>query len=102
MKIATIWTRDAGLAVRFEHLTRHEVVADRAKLARPGHVSRTRLTQIVNLLNLAPDIQEEILFLPRVKSSSPSIPVNNMNTVPGSGTTLSRPTSSSPPKAVVN
>ena len=28
------------------------------------HVTRARLTQIINLLNLAPDIQEEVLFLP--------------------------------------
>jgi len=30
-------------------------------LARLGYVSRARITQIMNLLNLAPDIQEEIL-----------------------------------------
>lgn len=36
-----------------------------AGLARLGHVTRARVTQIMNLLNLAPDIQEEILFLPR-------------------------------------
>jgi hypothetical protein len=28
---------------------------------------RARVTQIMNLLNLAPDIQEEILFLPRTE-----------------------------------
>jgi len=28
-----------------------------------GQVSRSRITQMTNLLNLAPDIQEEILFL---------------------------------------
>ena len=32
-------------------------------LARLGQVSRARITQIMNLLNLAPDIQEAILFL---------------------------------------
>ena len=30
------------------------------------HMCRARLTQIMNLLNLAPDIQEAILFLPVV------------------------------------
>ena len=40
-------------------------VADYADLARPTHVSRARITQIMNLLHLAPDIQEAILFLPR-------------------------------------
>jgi len=34
-------------------------------LARLAHVSRARITQIMNLLLLAPDIQEAILFLPR-------------------------------------
>jgi len=33
-----------------------------------GHVSRPRVTQIMDLLHLAPDIQEAILFLPRVTS----------------------------------
>jgi len=44
-------------------------VADYAELARLGHVSRARVTQIMNLLNLAPDIQEELLFLPRTDGS---------------------------------
>lgn len=38
-------------------------LADQAELARLGHVTRARLTQNMNLLNLAPEIQEEILFL---------------------------------------
>jgi hypothetical protein len=42
-------------------------VADQAELARLGHVTRARVTQIMNLLNLAPGIQEAILFLPRVE-----------------------------------
>jgi hypothetical protein len=37
-----------------------------ADLARLSHVTRARLTQIMNLRLLAPDIQEQILFLPRV------------------------------------
>ena len=43
-------------------------IPDRADLARLGHVSRARVTQIMNLLHLAPAIQEELLFLPRVMS----------------------------------
>lgn len=57
-----------ALAIRFDNLIRDGVVADYAELARLGHVSRARITQIMNLLNLAPDIQEEILFLPRLES----------------------------------
>ena len=55
-----------ALAIRFDGLIRDGVVADQAALARLGHVTRARITQIMNLLNLAPDIQEEILFLPPV------------------------------------
>jgi len=54
-----------ALAIRCEELVRRGDVADYADLARLGHVTRARMTQIMNLLNLAPDIQEEILFLPR-------------------------------------
>lgn len=55
-----------ALAIRFDQLIRDGVVADQAELARLGHVSRARVTQIMNLLNLAPAIQEELLFLPPV------------------------------------
>jgi predicted phage terminase large subunit-like protein len=43
-------------------------VRDYAALARLGQVSRARITQIMSLLHLAPDLQEKILFLPRVQS----------------------------------
>ncbi len=45
-------------------LIREGVVTDYAELARLGHVTRARVTQIMNLLHLAPDIQETLLFLP--------------------------------------
>jgi hypothetical protein len=54
-----------ALALRLERLIQTGEVADYADLARLGHVTRARVTQIMNLLNLAPDIQEELLFLPR-------------------------------------
>jgi len=57
-------SRLMALAIRLDQLIRDGVVADQAELARLGHVSRARLTQIMNLLYLAPDLQEEILFLP--------------------------------------
>lgn len=56
-----------ALAIRFDQLRRTGCVADYATLARLGHVSRARITQVMNLLHLAPDIQEELLFLPRVE-----------------------------------
>jgi len=51
-----------ALAIRFDDLIRRGEVRDYADLARLGHVSRARITQIMNLLNLAPDIQERLLF----------------------------------------
>jgi hypothetical protein len=56
-----------ALAIRLERLRRAGVVANYAALARLGHVSRARVTQIMNLLMLAPDIQEALLFLPRTE-----------------------------------
>ena len=43
-------------------------------IARMGHVTRARVTQIMNLLHLAPDIQEELLNLPRLTAGHESIP----------------------------
>jgi hypothetical protein len=61
-----------ALALRFENLIRESRVADYSDLARLGHVSRARLTQIMNLLLLAPDIQEAILFMaPRRRGRDP-------------------------------
>ena len=54
-----------ALAIRFDWLVREGHVKDQAELARLGHVSRARLTQIMMLLHLAPDIQEQILHLTR-------------------------------------
>lgn len=61
-------SRLMALAIRFDQLIRDGVVADQADLAKLGHVSRPRLTQIMNLLNLAPDIQVALLDLAAVQS----------------------------------
>ena len=55
------------LAIRFDGLIRSGAVKDYAQLARLGHVTRARVTQIMNLTLLAPDIQEELLFWPRIE-----------------------------------
>jgi hypothetical protein len=60
-------SRLMALALRLDELVRSGVVADYAELARLGHVSRARISQILNLLALAPDIQESLLFLPSVE-----------------------------------
>ncbi|MCB0133769.1 MAG: hypothetical protein KDD75_01500 [Caldilineaceae bacterium] len=66
-------SRLMALAIRFDQLIRDGAVADQADLARLGHVTRARLTQIMNLLSLAPDIQEAILFLPATERGRESI-----------------------------
>lgn len=60
-------TRWMALALRFEQLLREGHIASYAELARLGHVTHARISQIMNLLHLAPDIQEAILFLPRTQ-----------------------------------
>ena len=57
-------SRLMALAIHFDHLITSGGVRDQADLARLGHVTRARVTQLMNLLHLAPDIQEELLFLP--------------------------------------
>ena len=56
-----------ALAIRIEGLIRDGVLTDYAAAAQLGHVTRARMTQITNLLHLAPDVQEAILFLPPVE-----------------------------------
>jgi len=53
-----------ALALRLEQLVQTGVIANYAELARLGRVSRARVTQILNLRLLAPDLQEAVLFLP--------------------------------------
>jgi len=53
-----------ALALRLEELVRTGQVASYSALASLGQVTRARICQIMNLLHLAPDIQEALLFLP--------------------------------------
>ena len=51
-------SRLMALAIHFDKLLRGGVVSDYAQLARLGHVSGARISQVMNLNSLAPDIQE--------------------------------------------
>ena len=55
-------TRLLALAHRWNYLIEEGVVSDYAEIARMIGLSRARVTQIMDLLYLAPDIQEAILF----------------------------------------
>jgi hypothetical protein len=54
-------TRLMALAIKFQDMVDRGEVRDYADLARLGYVTRARITQIMNLLNLAPDLQELLL-----------------------------------------
>jgi hypothetical protein len=55
-------TRLMALAIKFQEMIDRGEVRDYADLARLGFVTRARLTQVMNLTLLAPDIQERILL----------------------------------------
>ena len=59
-------TRYMALAIYYEDLIRQGHVHDYAEIATLGHVTRARVTQIMNLRLLAPDIQEKLIFLDRI------------------------------------
>ena len=65
-------TRFMALAIKLSDDLDAGRVKDLADIARLGNITRARVTQIMNLMTLAPDIQEAILFLPRtIKGRSP-------------------------------
>src|SRR5262249_39739038 len=70
-----------ALALRLEQLVQTGVIANSAELARLGHVSRARVTQIVNLRLLAPDLQEAVLFLPQTLRGRDPIHVRQLQRV---------------------
>ena len=50
-----------ALAIHFNRLIHEGKVKDYAEIARLGGVTRARVTQVTNLLNLAPGNQERLL-----------------------------------------
>ena len=70
-----------ALAIRFDHLISSGQVANQAQLAQLGSVSRARLTQIMNLVLLAPDIQEELLFLSWGPSKTPPVYLSQLQPI---------------------
>ena len=62
-----------ALAHRIDGMIRGGVIKDWAEAAKLVGVTRARMTQIANLLLLAPEIQEMILMLPSVRNGDDSI-----------------------------
>ncbi len=73
--------RFMALAIRFNQFIRDGVIENYSALARLGHVSPARISQVMNLLSLAPDIQEQILFLPRTERGRDPILLRDLQAV---------------------
>jgi hypothetical protein len=71
-------SRLLALALRFQELVRSGAIANYAELARLGQVTEARISQIMDLTLLAPDIQEAILFLPRKERGRDPIVVRDL------------------------
>ena len=56
-------TKLMALAIRLEHLLEQGVAKDAAELAALAELSKSRITQILNLRNLAPALQQRLLEL---------------------------------------
>lgn len=70
-----------ALAIRFDALVREGAVSTQAELAAVGHVTRARVTQIMNLLHLAPDLQEAILHLSAVRGGRDPITEHDLRPI---------------------
>jgi len=56
-------------------------VYDYAEIATLGHVTRARVTQIMNLRLLAPDIQEKLISLERVVEGRDSLSLRRFQSI---------------------
>ena len=76
-------TRLMALAVRLDGLIASGAATDQAELARAGCVTPARVTQVMNLLHLAPDIQEAILSLPPVTEGRDPVTERDLRVIAG-------------------
>jgi len=74
-------SRLLALAHHIQELLNTGQVKDLAEVARRGRVTRARVTQIMNLLLLAPDIQEEILLFPQIIEGRDALTERSIRTV---------------------
>ena len=65
--------RLVALASRMQAMIESGQVDTFKQLAEIGRISQPRMTQIMSLLHLAPDIQEELLYLPEVLQGKAAI-----------------------------
>jgi len=76
-------TRLMALAIYLKKLIALRIMKDYADIANLTGLTRARITQIMNLTLLAPEIQEEILFMPRIESGHDRITERNVRKIAG-------------------
>jgi hypothetical protein len=69
-------TEVMALAILFQDMIQRGEARDYADLARLGCVTRERMSQVMELIWLAPDIQQEILEFP--PTSAPRFPISEL------------------------
>ncbi len=74
-------SRLMALAIRCQEHIREGRIENYTEIASLGHVTRARVSQIMNLLNLASDIQEAILFLPRTMAGRDAIHLRDLQPI---------------------
>jgi hypothetical protein len=74
-------TRYMALAIYYEDLIRQGHVYDYAEIATLGYVTRARVTQIMNLRLLAPDIQEQLLTFSLIENGRDSLGLRDFQSI---------------------
>lgn len=74
-------SRFMALAIHYEELIRAGQVTNFAELSRLGHVTRARVTQIMNLRLLAPIIQENLLDLQQISVGKDKLYLRQLQTI---------------------
>lgn len=77
-------SRLMALAIKFERLIREGEIRNHRAIAEAGQISGARLSQIMRLTELAPSIQEELLFLPKTIAGPDRITEKALRQVAGS------------------
>jgi hypothetical protein len=70
-----------ALAIRLDGLLNAGAIRRRSEIARLGHVTAARVCQILNLVYLAPDIQEAVLFLPLTQSGRDAVSFGDLQSI---------------------
>ena len=70
-----------ALAIVLEERLAAGTLADAATVARAARLSRARVSQVLNLALLAPDIQEAVLDLPRVAAGRDPVTLGELQPV---------------------